>query len=286
MLASMKSLGLAFLALATAAPALAQQARDIVPQLVPHRAIYELVPRGVGVGSGIVRAGGALAFELRLTCEGWEMKHTFRLGILRQPQENPDADENAPEPESRERVSRTDYLAWETRDGRRLRFETVTVVDGQQTDKRSGTATLDAPGGSGQAVQEGGRTKEVALPAGSVLPTWHSAEMIATAKRGEALFWRTLFDGSDGGKVQGISVAIAEAIAPPAGAPALLARPGWRFKAAYFDSQPDAVSPNYRVDQVMLDNGVTVSIGIDYGDFAVDGVLKASQELPRPNCPR
>jgi hypothetical protein len=286
MLASMKSLSVAVLALATAAPSLAQQARDIVPQLAPHRAIYELVPRSVGVGSGVVRAGGAIAFEVRLTCEGWELKHTFRLGILRQPQENPDADENAPAPESRERVSRTDYLGWETRDGKRLRFETVTIVDGQQTDKRSGTATLDAPGGKGRVAQEGGRSRTIDLPPGTVFPTWHSAEMIATAKRGEAMFWRHLFDGSDGGKVNGISVAVAESVAPPAGAPPLLARPGWRFKAAYFDARPDATTPNYRVDQVMLDNGVTVSIGIDYGDFAVDGVLKAHQELPRPNCPR
>ncbi len=226
---------------------------DLASRLQPHRVLYSLNLRTLATTGGVVDARGAISYEFAEACDGWTTKHTFRLGLTRQ--------------DSNEKVIRTDYTSWESKDGLHFRFTTRTLTDGQETENRSGRATLDAPGGPGRAIVEGkGVRKDIALPPNTTFPTWHTLIVLAGARNGETSIWRQLFDGSNEGKITGIHAVIKDEV--PAQNAALFDQPGWRFRASYFDPpQADKTVATYRIDMTVTEGGVTTAMKLDYDDY-------------------
>jgi hypothetical protein len=264
-----------FASFALAAPAGAQTIDPAVlaQRLQPHRVIYSLRVANIGTTSGVVDARGAISYEFAEACDGWNTKHTFRLGITRS--------------EATEKVVITDYTSWEAKDGLSFNFTSRTRTDGQETENRSGRATLDRRGGSGRAIVEGkGQRRDLVIPAGTTFPTWHTLVVLAAAKSGDTVVWRTLFDGSGDGKISGVHVGVQGSEAPGNAEPAaLMAHIGWRFRAAYYDpSQPDKERPTYRVAMTVNEAGVTTAMQLDYDDFVLEAKIERIEALPKPSC--
>ncbi len=246
---------------------------SFVAKLQPHRAIYSLRVSNIGATSGVVDARGAIGYEFAEACDGWNTKHTFRLGITRN--------------EGAEKIVQTEYSSWELKDGLSFNFSTKTRTDGQETENRTGRATLERPGAGGRAIVESkGQRKDISLPAGTTFPNWHTLIVLASAKNGETAVWRTLFDGSGDGKISGVHVNVYGSVAPAGGEPAtLMAHTGWRFHAAYYDPPgPDKDRPSYRVVMTVNEAGVTTAMQLDYEDFVLDAKIERIEALPKPTC--
>jgi hypothetical protein len=265
----------AVVAVAVAAPAMADisVSPDLVSKVQPHRAIYSLKAKTLSNTGGVSDAGGAIAYELSEECGRWITKHTFLLTMVRQ--------------DAKERVIRTDYTSWEAKDGLSFGFETSTKSDGQETERRTGRATLERIGGPGKAVIEGkGPRKEITFQPGTSFPTWHILELVAAGRSGEKIFWRHMFDGSSEGKVNGVHAIVAEAV--PAGTvepAAIFAHPGYRFRLTFFDPpQEDKERPNYKVDMTVNEAGVTTAMILEYTDFSLEAKIEKIESLPKPTC--
>lgn len=265
----------AALAAAFAAAALAQSAvtPDLVAKVLPHRAIYSLKAKTVAIDGNVSDADGAIAYELSEQCDRWITKHTFMLRVVRH--------------DAKERVVRTDYTSWETKDGTKFGFETKTSTDGTANEVRKGTATFERPGGPGKATLESGtRTRSITLPAGTDLPTRHILELQAAARAGEKIVWRHMFDGSSDGKVNGVHAIVIGALPAATVEPAaLFAHPGVRFKLSFFDPPGEGKDrPSYKVDMSVNDAGVTTAMTLEYSDFSLESSIEKIETLPRPTC--
>lgn len=267
------TLALALLALAAPAAADVTVTPDLIAKVQPHRAIYSLKAKTIAPTGGVADADGAIAYELTEECGRWITKHSFLLGIVKQ--------------DAKERTIRTDYSSWEAKDGLSFGFETRTKSDGQETEFRTGRATLERIGGPGKAVLEGrGPRKEVNFPAGTSFPTWHILEMVAAGRTGEKIVWRHMFDGSSEGKVNGVHAVVVNPVPAAAIQPAaLFAHPGFRLKLTFFDPpQEDKVRPNYKVDMTVNEAGVTTAMVLEYTDFSLVANIEKIETLPKPSC--
>lgn len=266
----------AALALGSAAPAAAESAVSpaLVAKVQPHRAIYSLKAKTIESGGGVADADGAIAYELREECGRWLTKHTFVLHIVRNDQ--------------RERTVRTDYTSWETKNGLSFGFETRTGTDGKDGDISTGQATLERIGGPGKAVVDAkGKTSEIALPAGTDFPTWHVLELIAASRAGTKTAWRHMFDGSNGGKVNGVFAVFAETVPAASIEPAaLFAHPAMRMNLTFYDPPGEGKErPSYKVDMTVNEASVTTGMTLQYSDFSLVAKIEKIETLPRPSCP-
>jgi hypothetical protein len=64
----------------------------------------------------------------------------------------------------------------------------------------------------------------------------------------------------------------------------LLDRPGWRVRLAFFPPDQKVEKPDYEISMVLLDNGVTRDMVIDYDDYAIRARLDDIEALPKPGC--
>ena len=64
----------------------------------------------------------------------------------------------------------------------------------------------------------------------------------------------------------------------------LLKRPGWRVRLAFFPADPNAEEPDYELGMLLLDNGVSRDMLIDYGDYTIRAKLDDIEPLAKPRC--
>ena len=62
----------------------------------------------------------------------------------------------------------------------------------------------------------------------------------------------------------------------------LLDRPGWRVRLAFFPPDQKVEKPDYEISMVLLDNGVSRDMVIDYGEYAIRAKLDDIEPLPKP----
>lgn len=240
----------------------------------PHRASYELTLERARSGE-VSSAGGQLSFEWRDVCDGWSVRQLTRVRVSRG--EGPGLDFG------------WRFDSWESKDGERYRFFIDRFDHGQKTETIAGRAELAAPGADGSATFDKPVEREVALPEGTVFPTWHSYEMIAMAETGKRQMWRTVFDGSaeDDG-LSGVSAVLAEAGLHPAlpkvGADLLAGLPAHRVYLAYYGMNQGEAAPVHEQEVLIYSNGVADDFIFDYGDFALRASLTEIEALPKPDC--
>jgi hypothetical protein len=95
-----------------------------------------------------------------------------------------------------------------------------------------------------------------------------------------------VFDGATAEGASLVSALIGRALpAPEAATDALLKRPGWGMRMAYFGiDKADTAEPDYEIGMDLQDNGVARGIRLDYTDFSIKGTLEKLEPLPKPPC--
>jgi hypothetical protein len=246
-------------------------------EMVAHRAFYSLKLGAVSQGSDFVGAQGSMGLSMERTCDGWTMSQTLRMDLT-----TPDGGE----------VSQgLRFTAWESDDRTRYRFFASNNVNGVREDFR-GRALKGTANGTGNANYRIPEGLKVPLPKGTLFPLSHTFWLIKQALAGERQVTNTVFDGADAEGAQQVTAFIgpkmkygehitkeeAEVLGP------LSQRPGWNIRMGFYKLDSQNSVPDYEVEILQLDNGITPSLILDYQDFTVILTQERLEEISLPDC--
>jgi len=124
-----------------------------------------------------------------------------------------------------------------------------------------------------------------------LFPTAHTLFLIDQAQAGVRFVVRRVFDGTTVDDATTISAVMGPTLKPgeektdehPIKSP-LLDRPSWHMRLGFFPAESKAEEPDYELSMRLMDNGVSQSMALDYGDYVVDARLDHIEPLPRPSC--
>jgi hypothetical protein len=242
-------------------------------EIAPHRALYSMTLGSVRNDSEVADARGAMVYQWGETCDGWTIEQRYRLKLRYSGAGDTDV------------VSR--FITWESKDGLRYRFSEKETRNGTVAEEISGEAQLDGPGKGGVARFSKPRPETVRLPPDVLFPSAHTIFVIDRARAGATFVSRQVFDGSaEENAVQVSAFIAAKRAADPTSAKLdpLLDRPGWRVRLAFFPADAKAEAPDYELGMMLLDNGVSRDMLIDYGEYTIRAKLDDIEALPKPRC--
>jgi len=258
-------------------------------EIAPHRALYSLTLGSTKSSSGVVGATGAMVYEWGETCDGWTVQQRFRLRLQYAEQDGVDVSSN--------------LVTWESKDGLRYRFNERRLRNGEPDEEIKGEAKLDATGKGGTAEFSRPEATTLTLAPGVLFPTAHTILLIERAQAGEQFVSKQVFDGATVENASQITAVIGAPAkvgggkldAAPRlekGAPAaeksadnaLLKRPSWRVRLAFFPADNKSGQPDYELGMKLLDNGVSQDMSLDYSDYVIRAKLDEIEALPRPTC--
>jgi hypothetical protein len=242
--------------------------------IVSHRALYTISLIWANDDAGVTAASGTMSYQWGEVCDGWTVEQRYRIKLGYS--ESPDV------------AVASNFLTWEAKDGLRYRFNQKETRSGADEDEEvRGAARLDGPGKGGIAEFAKPEDKSYALPAGVLFPSAHTIALIDKALAGENFMSTQIFDGATAEPAVLVSAVIGARVEPDAQAAKhgpLLSRPGWRVRLAFFPADQKEDKPDYEIGMLLLDNGVSRDIVIDYGDYAIRATLDDIEALPKPNC--
>ena len=122
-----------------------------------------------------------------------------------------------------------------------------------------------------------------------LFPTEHIEHLIEAAKHGGGAMQARVYDGSDtGAKIFAtLSVIGKEATKPDDDTQTASALSGirrWPVVISYFDEAATDAPPEYTLSFDLYENGVSGSLKLDYGAFALRARLRKLEILPTPAC--
>jgi hypothetical protein len=263
------------LLVAGAASLLAAQPRAAEPSgaeaMAAHRAGYRLTLDRARDNSNIVRAEGAMLYEVVDACDGWATRQRFTLTLT--------------DRDGQEVETASDYSTYESKDGRRIRFSLTQTSQGAVSQRVAGEAEVMTQGGTVRYTEP--EAKEVPLPQGTLLPMQHTIRALAAARAGTRILVLPLFDGTNPDGAQDTTTVIAgwQGPQPNQRFPALAQLGSARMRIAFFDRDPasgggGANAPDYEVGLRYYANGVADDLNMDFGEFSVDGRMQELTLLP------
>lgn len=277
---SRASLGSAFLLLAAVVSTAAAQA---APTIVAHRAVYDLALDRASDRSGIASVTGRLVLEINgSACEGFAI--TSRIVTRFATNEG--------------KVNVTDIRSssWESGDGKSFRFGTRQYLNSKLGDETKGRAVRGDGEKPGSAFLTAPADEQFELPPEVVFPSEHNKRIMEAAFAGKNIDNSIVFDGTDGKKIYNATTFIGRERAPgksdlsEAGETAkpLGKLRAWPVTVSFFEDAKPAggeQTPSHEVSFTMFENGVSAKLLLNYGDFAIKGVLAGLEVFDVPACP-
>ena len=259
--------------------ALGVQTLEAAPAvLAPHRAVYDLVLDRVQGSAGIDSAQGRIVFELESgPCAG--VVQTFRQLVV------------LAGGETGTRVVDSQSMTTEEPDGKTMRFSVLNRVGNAPAVQTSGVATRKE---AGLDVRISSPIKSVlTFPASTLYPGEHYRALIDAAKAGQTVLSKQVYDGADEGQSAPETFAvIGKARALSADDRSILEKANmpvsdiWPVEISYFEPGRNPVDePTYRVSMGILENGVSMSLKLDYLSFSLKGRLVALEAKAETPCP-
>jgi hypothetical protein len=271
------ALGLAIL-VSSAAPLAA--ASPAVP-LASHRAAYDIslvdpAHAPPAAAQAPIAASGLIAYEFRGSpCEGY----TSNFRQLTQ------VERSEGDPLS----TLVNAMSYEDPDGKSMRFR-IDSRGLQDAGPVAGTATR-VEDDDLRVVLTKPEAKSIDFGHDVLFPTQHVERLIAAAKQGGGAIQSRVYDGSDtGAKIFAtMSVIGKEATKPSEDAETATELSGvrrWPVVISYFDEAATDSAPDYTLSFDLYENGVSGSLKLDYGVFALNARLRKLEFLPAPACHR
>jgi hypothetical protein len=266
---------------ALAAAALSTGAAAAEPiSLAAHRAGYEIALGGANSDRSMkadapVSASGLIAYEFRgSACEGYTSNFRQLTELQRSEGGAVASDINA--------------VSFEDAGSKLLRFEITTQTGADAQPQVSGSAARSDDGGIGVDLVKPGKEK-VTLGHDVYFPTQHIERIIETAEGGGRVLEARVFDGSDTGKKVYSTLAIIglerKGATPDSDvAPKLADLKRWPVTISYFNEANKDAAPDYTMAFDLYVNGVSGSLKLDYGSFALAAKLKKFDFLPEKTC--
>jgi hypothetical protein len=243
-------------------------------EVMPHKAIYVLHSRHIPGAEENVSADGMLVFEWLDTCDGWSVNQRAKLRL------GGGDDEEEAGFEWRQ-------ITWESKDGRRYRYQSEEFRNGERGDQRRGEARLEASGKGAVTTALPTRSQHD-LPAGVMLPTAHSLRLLQAAAAGESFLSADVFDGT----VSDEPITITAAFGPGTlhwhdqdkQFPALAKIPSRPVDLAFFlDPTPEGM-PDFEQSLQLYDNGVIGKMVFSFAGIPMEGELRQLEVSPKDKC--
>ncbi len=248
--------------------------------LASHRAAYEIslaenLSARMPNSQTPVAASGLIAYEFTgSACEGYASNFRQLTELQRSEGDPISSDIRA--------------LTFEDGDAKGLKF---------QIDSQTAGDANPAVVGSAKRAESGEITVALSKPAADALnlgkdilfPTEHIERIIAQAKQGGGAMQARVYDGSDTGKkvFETLTVIGKQASAPTPEtdfADALGKIRRWPVTVSYFDAAAEDAPPEYILSFDLYENGVSGTLKLDYGSFALTAKLSKLEMLPTPSC--
>jgi len=252
--------------------------------IAPHRALYTMSLGTAKQNGGVVAARGSMVFEWGETCDGWTVEQRYKLRLR-----YAEASAGGGAGDGEIEIS-SNFVTWESKDGLRYRFYQKKLKNGALDGETRGEARLDGKGQGGKVEFSKPAASAIDLAPGVIFPTAHTMLLLERAQSGEQFVAQPVFDGASEENAAVVSAVIGgsqSAAASAAEEPiknALLARPSWRVRLAFFSADSTTDKPDYELGMRLLDNGVSRDMVLDYSEFAIKAKLDEIEALPKPSC--
>lgn len=254
----------------TLLPATVAQATRPASALVSQRAVYDL---GLveSAGGQTLSATGRMSYTVLKTCLGWSTHQRLDIQSVTRKQG--------------EEHLLSDYAAQESLDGKQLTFKTQETRNGKLLRVVSGEATLN-PDGSGLVHYHQPIAKTLPLPAGTLFPVAHTADILASAEKGEKELTTPLFDGTLPDGPEDTYVTLLNWSRAPVNIPyqPLQKLASGHVHIAFYDRNAHTMMPEYEMGMRYFANGVSDQLHLDFGDFKMQGTLGTLELPPTPTC--
>ena len=261
------------------APSVALAESSPVLPLAAHRAAYDIsladssTPTPSSAATPI-SATGLIAYEFRgSACEGYTSNFRQMTEMERSEGDPISMQVNA--------------MSFEEASGKSMRFQ-IDSKGMQDTPPVVGTATRSLDDDM-HVVLTKPKAQTLDFGRDVLFPTQHIERLIEAAKHGGGAMQARVYDGSDtGAKIFAtLSVVGREATKPGEDAGTASTLGGirrWPVVISYFDEAKTDAPPEYTLSFDLYENGVSGSLKLDYGKFALRARLRKLEILPAAAC--
>ncbi len=179
-------------------------------------------------------------------------------------------------------------LSFEDGDAKAMKFQIDTQTEGDPVPAVVGSAKRGANGDITVALSKPS-SETMNIGKDVLFPTEHVERIIARAKEGGGAMEARVYDGSDTGKkvFQTLTV-IGKLASTPTPETAFADTLGkirrWPVTVSYFDEAAKDAPPEYVLSFDLYENGVSGTLKLDYGSFALTAKLSKLEMLPTPTC--
>jgi len=245
------------------------------PFLAPHRAVYDISLKSAEERSGIKGAQGRMVIEfLGSGCEGW----TINFRMMNQFFLNG----------GKSRVLDSRSSMWESGKNDKLRYVQSQYVDSQLQEEKELKAELKDGKGGGAISKPA--PEVFTLPDGVMFPVNHQLKLVQAALDGKNRDETLLYDGSDGSN-PAIAISFignrkaADGQVAGEKLSGLKGQPGWPVSISYYKPQKEEQeTPDYQVNMLLYQNGISGDMTLNYGDFALDAKLADLELFDASTC--
>ena len=250
--------------------------------LAAHRAIYDLSLLSGGGGADFTDVNGKMYLDWSDVCDGWTLTQHVRMIFV-------DRNGNTI-------TNDFSFSSWESRDGSKFRYTMRSTTNDELNEQIEGRAQLHPGRAGGVALFSKPEESSMELPAGTLFPTEHLFLTIDHAMSGGRNLTRNVFSGTGDDSLNEVSAFIGPVIAPASVRPEefsesqSLAESGleglrsWPVAMAYFPYGSGDHQPEFEVHFQLMENGVSPSMDLDYGKFAIRGLIEHLEYHSPPDC--
>ena len=270
----------AVLSVGASAPVWAQGPTKI--ELAAHRAVYDITLERAATSSGIVELRGRMVYELKGShCAGFVQQMRFVTQTV----------DRSGKPSIMDMRS----FFQEKADGKSFHFRTEQLRDKKLMETATGDVKRRPDGGKLSIKLKKPKSRKFDIDRTVVFPVQHSIELLAAARAGKSIYSSDLYDGSEKGTKYYATTAVLgkpnpnnlNSTLPEAkDAKSLDGMRSWPVALSYFDptkGKGDEL-PSYELSFHFFENGVSRSLIIDYGHFAIRGRLSSLNIIESKPC--
>lgn len=246
-----------------------------VPEMIPHKALYEIRMISKNSSAQLLNISGQMYYETQKTCDSWITDHRFKL--LYEYADSPPVHMSS------------DFSTVESLDGQRFDFSTRRKREESLYEEFRGSAKIPE---KGEALATYSVPQDLRFDlTGAYFPTAHTRILLEKARQGKTFFSAKVFDGSDGEGPAEINAFIGKKVNAVAEVKAntdidmtLLNTPAWKIRMAFFPLEEPNTAAEYEMELYFHENGIVSDMIVDYEDFSVSQKLLALEKLEPDEC--
>jgi len=244
--------------------------------LAPHRAFYDLEIKRLEHGNNISTIKGRLAYEITgSSCDGYAVSYRIANRIIYV--------------EGGSQVIDTRMISWESGNGLELDLTQKQFVDAKLNSESRIKVRKDGADKAGKGEIAATESKQFEIMATAIFPTQYQLKLIDAANKGEVRDSSIVYEGSEDEKSMK-AISFIGTKRPVSGLPTQQADElsdvtAWPVSISYFPVEGAADdTPQYQASFLMLDNGISTELVLDYGSYALSGKLTRLELLKTESC--